>query len=119
MAYYQPNFQPYGYQDQLSQLRTPQFYQPQQPSNGLLWVQGEAGAKSYLMAPNSTVMLMDSEAQRFYLKTTDASGIPNLRTFEYSEIGAAPVQPKQEYVTREEFMNFVNSFKQKAEVADA
>ena len=42
-------------------------YQPQQNS-GITWVQGEAGAKSYLVAPNTTVQLWDSEAQRIYLK---------------------------------------------------
>lgn len=60
--------------------------QPQQNNNGLIWVQGETGAKSYLVAPNSTVLLMDSENQRFYLKSSDASGMPlPLRIFEYTE----------------------------------
>lgn len=79
MPYYNP------YQNQyMSQMQMPQA-QPQ-PNNGLIWVQGEAGAKSYLVPPNSTVMLMDSENQRFYLKSTDASGMPMpLRIFEYTE----------------------------------
>ena len=47
-----------------------------QNNNGLIWVQGEAGAKSYLVAPNTTIMLMDSEASKFYLKSADASGMP-------------------------------------------
>ena len=60
--------------------------QSQQNNNGLIWVQGETGAKSYLVAPNSTVLLMDSEDQRFYLKSSDASGMPlPLRIFEYTE----------------------------------
>lgn len=72
MAYYNP------YQAQyLSQMQMPQMTPVQQPQqNGLIWVQGEAGAKSYLVAPNSTVLLMDSENQRFYLKSSDASGMP-------------------------------------------
>lgn len=54
--------------------------------NGIIWVQGEAGAKSYLVAPNATVLLMDSENSRFYLKSSDASGVPlPLRKFTYSE----------------------------------
>lgn len=82
----------------------------QQGGNSLLWVQGESGAKSYLVAPNTTVLLMDSEAQKFYLKSTDGSGLPNLRTFEYKEIVPNVPQPlsQQEslddkYVTREEY----------------
>lgn len=85
MAYYYQN--PY--------LQQPQYPNPmpqqnsfanQQQNNGLVWVQGEAGAKSYLVAPNTTVLLMDSENQRFYLKSSDSSGMPQpLRIFEYTE----------------------------------
>lgn len=61
-------------------------YMNQSNNNGLIWVQGEAGAKSYLVAPNTTVLLMDSENQRFYLKSADVSGMPlPLRIFEYTE----------------------------------
>lgn len=116
------SYQPNPYQDQLTQLRNQQ-YPMQSQSNGLLWVQGEAGAKSYLMAPNSTVLLMDSEAQRFYLKTADASGVPGMRVFEYTEIH--PNQPKpadiptDKFVTREEFERFVQSLAPRTEVTDA
>lgn len=90
----------------------------QQGSNsGLIWVQGEAGAKSYLVAPGTTVMLMDSENQVFYLKSADASGMPlPLRKFPYYEetaqqpTGAANFAPQgangfdpSNYITREEF----------------
>lgn len=58
----------------------------QQPSNGIVWVQGESAAKSYPVAPNTTVMLLDSESNTFYLKTSDASGMPlPLRVFDYKE----------------------------------
>lgn len=119
-AYTQPYPQPY--QDRLAQLQN-QYQQTipqqqiqqipqQQPINqGLLWVQGEAGAKSYLVAPNTTVLLMDSESQRFYLKSTDGAGMPNLRTFEYSEVAPNATQTPQpipdnlddKYVTRGEY----------------
>ena len=60
--------------------------QPPAPASDIIWVQGEAGAKSYLVAPNSTVMLMDSEANTFYFKSSDGSGIPQpLRIFDYVE----------------------------------
>lgn len=62
---------------------------PQQQNNtnvqsGLIWVQGEAGAKSYLVAPNSTVQLWDSEAQVIYLKSADASGMPSIKVLDYT-----------------------------------
>lgn len=96
--YYQPNFYNSGAMpDQLNQIKSGyqapmQMTQPQpqpqtQTNNGLIWVQGESGAKSFLVAPNTTVMLMDSEGSRFYLKSADASGMPlPLRTFEYAEV---------------------------------
>lgn len=52
--------------------------------NGIIWVQGEAGAKSYLVAPNNTVQLWDSEAQTIYLKSADASGMPTLKILDYT-----------------------------------
>lgn len=57
-----------------------------QPSvqNGRIWVQGEAGAKSYLVAPNNTVDLWDSESPVIYIKSADASGLPSLKILDYS-----------------------------------
>ena len=115
---YYPGYQPmYGnggaMPDTLGQFRAP--YQPlaQQPapqsqaSNGLLWVQGEAGAKSFCVAPGQNVLLMDSEAQRFYIKSADASGMPlPLRIFEYKEITVQATEAHKQdtrYVTYDEF----------------
>lgn len=103
---YQPDPPP---MDNLTQLRSQR--QTAQTNQGLLWVQGETGAKSYLMAPNTTVLLMDSEGSRFYLKSTDNAGMPSLRTFEYTEVfQSAPQAPQtvpedldRKYVTREEY----------------
>lgn len=88
MAYnngFPTGYQPYyGYQSY-------QNYQPQmqaqtqtQQSSGIIWVQGEAGAKSYLVAPNNTVQLWDSESQTIYLKSADASGMPSMRILDYT-----------------------------------
>ena len=87
---------------------TPPVSSPAAPSDsGMKWVQGESGAKSYIIAPNSTVMLMDSEQDRFYIKSADASGMPSpLRVFEYTEITSGPSAPTVDYVTREEFDEF-------------
>lgn len=105
--YYGYNQQnPYSYgamPDSLAQMRgqaipqaVPQAApQPQNNSNGLVWVQGEAGAKSFLVTPNTTVMLMDSESNVFYLKSADVSGMPlPLRVFDYSERTSGKIAPK-------------------------
>lgn len=87
MYYYPPYYNNGAMPDMLTQMR--QNSQPavqQQPSNGIVWVQGENAAKSYPVAPNTTVMLLDSESSTFYLKTSDASGMPlPLRVFDYKE----------------------------------
>lgn len=126
MAYYAPFYQPNYYQPTQTRQEVPQYNpqfqqamastpQPQQNNNGLIWVQGEAGAKSYLVAPNNTVMLMDSEGERFYLKSADASGMPMpLRVFDYKERLEAPQRLPElptineninldNFITREEF----------------
>ena len=56
---------------------------PQQASQPLIWVQGESGAKSFMVAPGLTVALWDSEAQVIYLKSADASGMPSMRILDY------------------------------------
>lgn len=81
---------------------------PQTANNGIIWVQGEAGAKSYLVGAGNSVLLMDSEQSRFYIKSTDNSGMPMpLRTFEYSEISSPnsevkTVRQQNDFVTHEE-----------------
>lgn len=92
---------------------------PQPNSNAIIWVQGEAGAKSYLVAPNSAVLLMDSDAMRFYMKSADASGIPSLRIFEYNEVlptGSQSMPAAKEndrYITREEHQRQYDGLSQK------
>lgn len=59
------------FQQQPVQMPTQPVQQPQQNNNGILWVSGEVGAKSYLVAPGTSVLLMDSESEKFYIKSTD------------------------------------------------
>nr|DAK93666.1 MAG TPA: hypothetical protein [Caudoviricetes sp.] len=124
-------YNPYGYQmpnyygqpmpDQLTQLRQNAGYQPpmmSQPTGQsspstppIIWVQGEEGAKAYMVAAGNSVLLMDSENSAFYIKSTDASGMPlPLRAFDYKERTTAAKMPAQavqqpggEFVTRAEF----------------
>lgn len=72
-----------NYQNYQNYYQPQQNQQPQQDER--IWVQGEAGANAYLMAPNSFVRLWDSTAQVFYEKRSDASGRPYMETFDYSK----------------------------------
>ena len=84
-ATYQPMYYTQQYQPQMPQ-------QPAQQGNGgIIWVSGEAGAKAYLVAPNTTVQLWDSEAQCIYLKSADASGMPSMKILDYTIRSQMPV----------------------------
>lgn len=122
---------PIGYQP--AQIYYPQQYQPtqqnqfqnlqmpsQQSNSSIIWVQGEAGAKSYMVAPNTTVQLWDSENQVIYLKSADASGMPSMKILDYKiRESAQPIQQpqvistqNQDYVTRDELAVFENKIRE-------
>lgn len=126
--YFQP-MNPYSiYPNQFPYQQTQAMYQPQLAQNpqsnnsqGIVWVQGEAGAKSYTVNPGQSTLLMDSEASTFYIKSSDSSGMPlPLRVFDYQErtSNSQQVPPLQEtpqidmsqFVTHEEFDKFKNEF---------
>lgn len=112
-SYYQPTYtQPQMIPQQAIQ---PTYSQQPQQQNGstIQWVSGEAGAKAFAVAPNQSVLLMDSESSTFYIKSADASGMPlPLRIFDYTERNTNQnvEQPQiqkhtedPEYITRDEF----------------
>ena len=85
---------------------------PQPTNNTMIWVQGEAGAMSFLVGNGNTVPLWDSENQTVYIKTVDASGMPSMRVLDYTERTAAQrtpaAAPMPDYVTRAEFQAVVD-----------
>ena len=89
-------------------IQQPQYQQPQQQQSGIIWIQGEAAAKSYLVAPNTSVALFDSERQTVYIKSADASGMPSIKTLDYTIREAAqnvsPGVPKESvtYATKDD-----------------
>lgn len=104
--YFPMNYQPMQYAPQ------PQFTPPvvQQPQNstGIIWVQGEAGAKAYPVAPGNSILLMDSENTCFYIKTTDSSGVPQpIRKFNYVEEGATKQKKEEPKQPEIDLSNFV------------
>ena len=86
-----------------------QSQQASQQNNGVIWVQGEAGAKAYIVAPNTTVQLWDSDAQVIYLKSADASGMPSMKILDYTirdqnkPSAEVPKQDLSRFVTKDEF----------------
>ena len=89
-------------QNQLQQMNP---YQQNQNSNQIQYVNGIESANAYQMSPNSSVLLMDNNLPRFYVKTTDAAGMASVKTFEFHEyVEQKPEEINPElYVTRKEF----------------
>ncbi len=132
-----PNyFNPYQQQvqppmDRLAQLQVQQYQpmqQPAQSNQSLIYVQGEAAAKSWMVGAGQSVLLMDSESPVFYIKSADVSGIPlPLRIFDYTERTQSKLQnvpqapnPAQidldgKYVTRAEYDDLQGKY---AEILD-
>lgn len=87
----------YAYNPYQQAMQYQQPMQAAQPTqNGIQWVQGETGAKAFVIGAGQSVLLMDSESNVFYIKSTDNSGMPlPLRIFDYTERTAqnAPTAP--------------------------
>ena len=84
-------------------------------NNGIIWVQGVEGAKAYQVAPNSNVLLMDSETNgRFYIKTCDNIGMCSMRYFSYVEDSAPTKQEidTSAFVTKDELANAIKDLKE-------
>ena len=96
-------------------------------NNQIIFVQGETGAKAYQIPNNTTILLMSSEGNEFFIKTTDSSGFPTIRKFTFQEHpnqeqqnqeqqpkqcscncqnNSTDTLPLKDYVTQEEFNNF-------------
>lgn len=146
MAYYSsPYNYNFGYYPQLMQqpivpVQQPMIYpqqpmveQPQQNANVqpsvkssdsyFIWVQGEAGAKSYPVARGTTVPLFDSEGDYVYFKSVDDNGVPlplvtkvisdpPVETKTETKIDEVPVRQvdMSEYVTKKSYDELVKKY---------
>ena len=80
------------------------------------WVQGEAGARSVPVPAGQKALLMDSETNVFYVKSSDTSGMPlPLRIFEYKEVDKVATSSLDDraldYVTHEELNKILSELK--------
>lgn len=122
MAYYgYPNysqFYPQTYpqyappvQDNLAQLRQNSMT-VQNGGDDRIWIQGEVGAKAYIVAPGNTVPLWDSETQTIYLKSVNANGIPSMQILHYTFDDPQPTVRPDQFVTKEEFESRMKEIKE-------
>ena len=115
MALYNNPYQP-QYNNPYQPYTPPvQNYNPQ-PDTSIIWVQGESGAKAYPVQNGKSVVLFDSESEHFFIKTADASGMPQpLRVFSYSETNENDMKAlaidTSQFITRDEFEEAIEKLK--------
>ena len=84
------------------------------PSSSFVWVQGDAGAKSYPVAPGNRIALFDSENPVVYIKSVDLSGRPaemeiyDLVRREPKPVSEPPKVDLTNFITRDEISTIVS-----------
>ena len=101
-------FQPNVAQNGLQQATAP---------NSIEYVNGVEGAKAYLIPPNSTKLLMDSDGDYFYIKSANPQGQASVRMFKYEEVtqGSARIKAEEtpvRYATFEDLEKIKNEIEQ-------
>jgi hypothetical protein len=109
MNYNNPYFNPYQqypYTQPIQQQNAPMTNYLQ-----LTFINGIEGAKAFIVAPNQTVYLKDSDSNILYEKKADAQGRYTLTAFELKpiEINTPTVTTKTEYATTND-LNALKSF---------
>ena len=92
---------------QMNPQNAPQqaYYQNATPSltpMGMAYVNGVEGAKAFILPPNSSVLLMDSDNPMFYTKTSNQQGQCSLEYYKFQKVepqqGANPtVESEPDY----------------------
>lgn len=95
---YQAGYAP-SYLSTMGMQRNPN---PASNSN-IVWTMGLESAKAYPLLPGKTLMLMDSESPKFYIKSVDNNGYATIKAYSFHEEQptSAPVNTQQ-YVTQEQ-----------------
>jgi len=113
MAFFNTGY-PASYQPMIPQQYQAPVMQPQNQQGSPIWVQGEAAAKSYMVAPGSAVQLWDSEEKVIYMKSADPSGMPSMKILDYTIRGEEPEKPAVEYATKAEVAALAEKIKELA-----
>lgn len=72
-------------------------------NSNICWVMGLESAKAYPTMPGRTILLMDSESPKFYIKTMDNNGYASIKTYNFQEeVAVEPASSTADYITREQ-----------------
>lgn len=105
-----PNYGAYPNYSNTNAMNYPQQVPSQQQSTSsimTIFVNGEEEVLNYPVAAGLSVILMDFNHNKFYLKSTGVNGVPQpLRVFPFEEnvqVPTAPTPVTDNYVTKDEF----------------
>lgn len=95
-------------------------YPPRQATNTYAFVNGLEGAKSFIVQPNQTVLLMDSDQPVCYMKNANGIGQSSLRYFKLVEVSENDIRnlsnptpanpnlnPPVEYATKDDIKSII------------
>lgn len=78
-------------QQQMNPQNAPQqaCYQNPNPNPipmGMAYVNGVEGAKAFILSPNTSILLMDSDNPMFYIKTANYQGQSSMETYAFKKV---------------------------------
>ena len=102
------SYNQFGPNGKMGQNMYGQSYAQKYEDNKYYFVNGIEGAKAFQMLPNTSVMLLDSDSDLIFKKSSDIQGRSTLRYFKMIEVTEddlkeKPIQPPLNFVSREEF----------------
>lgn len=100
-----PNYTYQNTQNKIPQISTDS---KQQNSINLVYVNGYDSAKDVILQPNQRVWIMNTNANEFYIKTSDSMGVSTLDCYEFSKIDPKArennvLNKNVDYIKRDEF----------------
>lgn len=104
----QQTYPNYTYQNMQNKIPQTSTDNKQQNSINLVYVNGYDSAKDVILQPNQRVWIMNTNANEFYIKTSDSMGVSTLDCYEFSKIDPKArennvLNKNVDYIKREEF----------------
>lgn len=98
---YPYNYTQYQQPQPQMQIQQPQQMQQQTQYIPLTFVSGIEGAKAFIVAPNQTVYLRDSDTETLFIKTADNQGRYTLKTYNLTPTDGVTKPSNVEFATME------------------
>lgn len=104
----QQTYPNYTYQNMQNKMPQTTTDNKQQNSINLVYVNGYDSAKDVILQPNQRVWIMNTNANEFYIKTSDSMGVSTIDCYEFNKIDPKSrennvLNKNVDYIKRDEF----------------